>query len=204
MPPIYSAAYEWIGSSVDTASNREVLTNGVNTATSVPGSKAPVTIAGPTGATDEAIGGGGNSASLGLTGSVDLSGADGTGGLDVGSVAGSPSTASFASGGLTLAAGSTVTTTSADVIDGTVTVSGAGAELSVSGAVTIGSPRGDGLPIAGGYTSALTTPITVGSITIGDANAALTIADPGGGGAAVTGNLTSTDDVYVERGVSYG
>jgi hypothetical protein len=125
-----SDAYTWIGSSVgswDSAANWEDVTSGADPATSAPGSGDPVTIAGPTGSTYDVIVSGGNSASLVLTGNVDLSGAYGTNGLTVGSVSGWPYVTLFASGELTVESASQVAAATADVVDGELAIAGAGA-----------------------------------------------------------------------------
>ena len=147
-----SDAFTWIGStggSWNSASDWKDTTTGANPATSAPGANNAVTIPGPTGAIYEVIAGGGNAASLNVTGFVDLVGAYGAGALSVGSVTGAPNSASFTAGGLTLGAGSTLTSTTANVVDGTLTVSGAGAALTASGAVTVGSPGGYDVTVAG-------------------------------------------------------
>ena len=186
-------AYEWIGSSGGSwgsAADWEDLTSGADPATAVPGSGDPVTIAGPTGAIYEVISGGGNSASLSVTGLVDLSGAYGTGGLSVGSVSGAPGTATFTSGGLTLGPASAVTATTVNLIDGSLTVSGSGAGLTASGAVTVGAPGGDNLSIAGqtyGSSNGASGSITLGAGATLSA-AGLTVAD---GSVSASGSGTS-------------
>ena len=147
-----SDSYFWNGVSGglwDIASNWIDITSGVNPSTFVPGSNNAVTINGTTGSVYSVIQGGGDSASLALTGLVDLSGSYGTGALTVGSMSGSPDTASFSSGSLALGADSGVSATSVDIIDGSVSVSGTGASLTDSGAMTIGTPQGNNLSIAG-------------------------------------------------------
>ncbi len=146
------------------------------------------------------ISGGGNSASLKLTGFIDLSGQYGTGGLSVGTVTGSPNSAAFTLGGLALAAGSGVTASTVNVIDGSIALSGAGASLAASGAVTVGSPGGNNLVIAGQTYSS--SGGANGSITVG-AGATLSAASL----AVADGSLTASGSgatVSVSGGLSLG
>ena len=191
----------WIGStggSWGSASNWRDVTSGANPATAAPGANDPVTIAGPTGSTYEVIGGGGASASLSITGLVDLLGAYTTGALTEGSAGTPGGQATFTSGSLTLGAGSQVTASSAAVVDGSTTISGAGAELSVSGALIVGSPIGDSLPIDGqvySYSQGASGSVSVaggGTLVAGDANVEDGSLSASGSGTSVTlnGGLT--------------
>src|SRR5579871_4443682 len=163
-----SDSYTWGGPSGglwSVAANWSDLTTGENPASAVPGSLDPVTIVGPSGSSAEVIGGGGNSASLKLSGLVGLSGQYGTGELDVGTVQGAPNSASFTLGNLALTAGSGLTAATVNVIDGSLGLSGGGS-LSASGAVSVGSANGSNITVAGAsysYSSGASGTITVGS-----------------------------------------
>ena len=69
--------YLWVGlggGSWDSVENWDDTAAGQNPALHVPGALTPVTIAGPTGSTFEAVSGGGSAGSIGLTGNVSLDG----------------------------------------------------------------------------------------------------------------------------------
>ncbi len=165
-------------------------------ATVVPGAGNAVTVAGPTGSAYEVIGGGGASASLALTGYVALSGAYKTTSLSVGAPLTTPNSSSFVAGGLALGAGSTVTTTTANLIDGSASIAGTGAKLAASGAVTVGSPNFNS-QIGQAYTSSYGASGSLsvsggGSLASGDLNIVEGSLSASGVGTtvAVSGGLT--------------
>ena len=184
--------FTWIGNSGgawSSASNWSDTTTGTSPATTVPGASNPVTIGGPTGSTYEVITGGGSAGTLDLTGLVDLSGSYTSGALQVGSVQGAPNSATFGtSDGLVIGTASQLSAASATVIDGSVTVSGAGAALSVAGVLSVGTPAGQNLSIAGqtySYSSGWSATVTVAAG--GDLTAADLVVDHGTVSASGTG-----------------
>jgi hypothetical protein len=141
-------AYSWVGTgdgSWGDASNWRDVTNPTSPNPAAPGASDPVTIAGTSGAAPLVVSGGGSAASLGVTANVALLGGYTAGALSVGAPSSKVdqygnTTVSYTAGTLGIGSSSTVAATAVKVVDGTATVSGAGAGLSASGAVTIGTP----------------------------------------------------------------
>ena len=109
------------------------------------------TITGPSGSSYQIVAGPGNSASLTLVGNTTLSGTFNTGALSVGTAA--------LSGGLSLAAGAILNTTTATLLTGPLQATGTGTKLAVSGTLTVGGTRtpfspyvSDALSAGGGAT----------------------------------------------------
>jgi hypothetical protein len=148
--------YLWIGMSGaawSDPSNWKDQTSGAKPALSAPGPTNPVTINGPTVATFETIDGGGASANLSITGSVDLSGdyttgalsvdGSGTGGaaalaLDPGAILTVDGTISMLDSALTLDSGATlISTAGATIYNASLVENGPGATATVSGQLTL-------------------------------------------------------------------
>jgi len=108
------------------------------------------TITGPSGSSYQIVAGPGNSASLTLVGNTTLSGTFNTGTLSVGTAA--------LSGGLSLAAGAVLNTTTATLLTGPLQANGIGTKLAVSGTLTVGGTHtanlnvSDALSAVGGAT----------------------------------------------------
>jgi len=150
------------------------------------------TLTGPTSGSYQTVSGPGNSASLTLLGNTTLSGVFNTGALTVGTPTGTDAlsiSTSPGSGALTVAAGSTVRASTA-ALGGTVLVSGAGAKLIVSGALTLGGT----FPFSFGEVLTLTAGATVqaASVTGGDSISvdATSAFEVGTAGGAAAGKLT--------------
>ena len=105
------------------------------TPTGAPTASDDVLIAGPAGAA-QTITGPGTASSLTLTGNTVLSGGFGFGAVTGGQAA--------VPGALTIGQGSAVAAGSASVLNGSVLVSGAGAKLTVAGALSLGGGIGGG------------------------------------------------------------
>jgi hypothetical protein len=159
-----SDAFTWIGQSGgswDVGANwKEGATN---PATNSPGAGNAVTVNGSTGSAFEVIKGGDPggefSASLSITGDIDLQGIYTTGALEVGAISGAPSSsATLTTGGVALTSGSQLTATSANFIEGGAIVSGSGASFIASGAVSVGTPSGETIAVAGTVYASIDNP----------------------------------------------
>ena len=201
-------AYLWVGptgSSWGSASNWSDTTTGTNPAPYVPGTLTPVTITGPTGSTFEVITGGGNAASVGLTGNVSLAGSYAFGGvLGVGSLAVTPpsigSTTILITSSLALAAGSTITADSVNVVDGTLSLAGT-TSMSSAGPVTVGLADdryygfSDGaINLAMGATLSTPGALSINSGTLNDTGGTVNV------GGALTVGTTATSNRYQGSG----
>ena len=150
MYDIYLGAdtYKWIGKGDESwtdATNWADATTQASPALQAPGIADPVKIAGTSGSAPLTVSGGGSAASLGVSGKIVLSGGFTPGALSVGASSSKTdqyanTTVSYTAGTLGVGAGSSVQATTVKVLDGTATVSGAGAWFSASGAVTVGAP----------------------------------------------------------------
>lgn len=153
-----------------------------------PTSLDDATVTGPAGASNEIVSGPGNSASLTLLGNTTLSGAFNTGALSVGALTGP--------GALTIGASDMVTASTA-ALGGTVLVSGAGAKLLVSGALTLGGTYpfsfGDALTIAAGAAVQAGSVIANNPISV---DAASTF-EVGTAGGAAAGKLTIDENAVL-------
>ncbi len=168
-----SDSYTWIGPSGGSwgaLGNWNDTTTGVSPAAYVPGKLTPVTIAGPTGSTFEVIAGGGNAASVGLTGNVSLAGSYTIGGaVTVGNLAVVPATSPYSSttttltaGALMLSTGGTITAGTVNVLDGTLSLAGS-TKLSATGSITLGVAGGYNVPYGGTY---IYSPGATGAISL--------------------------------------
>ena len=169
-----SDSYTWIGPSGGSwgaLGNWNDTTTGVSPAAYVPGKLTPVTIAGPTGSTFEVIAGGGNAASVGLTGNVSLAGSYTIGGaVTVGNLAVVPATSPYSgtttttltAGALMLSTGGTITAGTVNVLDGTLSLAGS-TKLSATGSITLGVAGGYNVPYGGTY---IYSPGATGSISL--------------------------------------
>ncbi len=153
--------YTWIGPSGGSwgaLGNWNDTTTRVSPAAYVPGTLTPVTIAGPTGSTFEVIAGGGNAASVGLTGNISLAGSYTIGGaVTVGNLAVVPAaspysgtTTTLTAGALMLSTGGTITAGTVNVLDGTLSLGGS-TKLSATGSITLGVAGGYNVPYGGTY-----------------------------------------------------
>ncbi len=131
-------AYNWaspVSGTWGSAGNWNDLTAKAAPAAVAPGANNLVTVTGPVGATFQTISGAGDSASLALIGNTTLNGTFKTGTLSVGT--------STTAGALDIVSGSTLTASSATLLDGPAQVSGTGAKLSVGGALTLDATPGN-------------------------------------------------------------
>ena len=180
-------AYAWTagGSGAwGTASNwRDVTTH--SAAAIAPGINDFVTLTGLGGTAYQVVTGPGNAAGLTVLGNTTLRGTFGIGALVVGSTS--------AAGALDVAAGSVVHAGTATLLDGPVLISGAGAALDVTGALTLGSP-----PTAFDYGFISNTLTLSGGATV-HADSLVLVAGP-----LVTNALTVDATSTVEIGESGG
>jgi len=183
-------AYNWTstdGGNWGSAANWTDTTTGAAPAAIAPGINDLVTLTGRTGTSYQVVAGPGNSASLTLLGNTTLTGAFNTGALRVGAGTGA--------GALYIAAGGTVAASTATLISPAL-VSGAGAKLTVSGALRLGGANNyssrETLAAAAGATiqadSVVMLPLAYTNNTI-TVDAASTF-EVGAAGGAVAGNLT--------------
>ena len=148
------------------------------------------TITGPSGSSYQIVAGPGNSASLTLVGNTTLSGTFNTGALSVGTAA--------LSGGLSLAAGAILNTTTATLLTGPLQATGTGTKLAVSGTLTVGGTRTafgyvlDALSAGGGATVQAGNIAMVAMSNAGDSLSvdATSSIEVGTVGAAALGKLT--------------
>jgi len=124
--------YAWTADGGDwrIAGNWWDQTAGANPAAVAPGVSNLVTVGGPTGASFQVLTGPGNAASLTFTGNTAVTGTIDAAALVVGG---------SAPGQLLVQAGASVIAGSAQVVPGTLTVSGAGATLAVAGTLVLGN-----------------------------------------------------------------
>lgn len=178
-----SDAYVWVGSSGGlwgSTSNWMDRTTGANPVLFVPSGNNPVTVSVPSGPAYEVIGGGGRAASLNLTGYLALNGQYALGDLALGTVpAANSSLDASIHTGLSLGANSTVSASIVTANNASVSVSGPGAALTASGAVTFGGFRTNTAP---GPTSSLSVDAGANVTT----QSAVSLLD--GSSASVTGN----------------
>jgi hypothetical protein len=129
-----SRSYAWIATNGGTwslASNWDDLTDGIDPSLTTPGPQDSVTVMGGTAGLTTVITGQGNAQAAAFFNSVALTGNDSFGTLALG-------TGSSAAQ-LTIAASTTVSATTAALASGSLFATGAGAQLDVTGAVTLGA-----------------------------------------------------------------
>ena len=187
-------SYNWIGSTGGywgVTTNWQDLTTASNPAQFIPGSLNPVTIAGPAGSFYEVIRGGGRSASLGITGNVDLNDLFTTGILSIGTRNVTSAGTIYAAGSLMIA--KIVAAGTVQITSGSLVLAGIGSTLATSGPITIGTQSLGGNGTSAGYdpgasaslnvaagtslNSAGTLTLTQGSITIRGADAKMSVSD---------------------------
>ena len=127
------------------ASNWTDVTSGTDPAISVPGATDPVVFLGATGFT---VSDGGVSASLLITGTLQLSGGYITGPLSIGT---QTDAYTYPSGTLSLGGGSSMAASSVNVVSGSITLSDPGTQLSSTGTITLGEAQGNNQFTGSGY-----------------------------------------------------